>query len=1081
MNMNFILATTTNNAMIQGLKEALVCAEKDIQNNVVVIVPETKTVMAERYLLENSKNGAFVNIYICSYNRLLSKLGICSENNLLSKEAGIYIVKRLVQELSSDLVCYKKAESFLGFAENIYDTIAQLKSSGVTPEEFSVVARTSSGALASKMKDIALLYDAYENYLSNQYLDMSDSLTEIAKAAPNSEFVKNSHIYALGFTSVTHQMDDVIENFVKTAKSVTVSASFMHPTLKNAHIADNEVYEHYKKVADRLKINYNPVIVKESFSKDIEHIKNNLYAYPVTRKKCSGNITLKSFQTIQDEIMNVASDISIRIRNGARYRDFGILLSDTDGYYAEFKRLFEEYNIPFFIAKKYDLSKHCLFLLLNHLMEIARVGFAAEHLIAIAKSPLIVVDGNISDFENFIIRTGVNYTDFLKTFILDKSKELTNEEQEAEKVRESLISQILPIIEKIKISKTVREHVAVINLFIINLNIEDKLVELKNEQEILGLMDLAAVTEQILPKTQKSMDCMIEFLGECNANVQEFSSLLTSGLSSIEISLIPLELDSVIVQENTDGMKDVKKLYVLGATEGVFPISKEDCGIIRDEEINSLSEIFKVKIEPTIRSINRRERYKTFENIIGFDNISISYSELSGALEENTPSSMLMSIAGLFDDFVKNGEIAIPSGEVMDSNIFSQRTLERKLSCDIGKFKAGNTDLDSLSVSSMYDVLKDKSTIDFERLFGNGEKTFNLDNVSIYFKNGNTSISQLEKYFTCPFMHFADYGLSLKEKQVAKMKSVDVGDLLHLVAEKFVDAMMKCEVDETLNVADKIIHEVLSLDQNMIENNRILMNILTKEAKRLVSAIYVQLSKSEFKPVSTEAWFGDKSVYPAIKLSDNVKIVGKIDRIDRCGDYYRVIDYKTGKIEESPETLYYGKKVQLLSYIQAIENGENGKPAGALYFPIRNEWADSKKKAVEAYKNKGYLLKDEQVLEKMDTDLYVSNTSNSLPVRFIKSKNAPKDSTEREFGAEGNLLTQKQFEEITKYIYELEKRAVDEIMSGYILPSPLVLDGKSPCAYCDYRFVCGLEKTENKEGRKSLEKINFCNFIEGES
>ena len=109
-------------------------------------------------------------------------------------------------------------------------------------------------------------------------------------------------------------------------------------------------------------------------------------------------------------------------------------------------------------------------------------------------------------------------------------------------------------------------------------------------------------------------------------------------------------------------------------------------------------------------------------------------------------------------------------------------------------------------------------------------------------------------------------------------------------------------------------------------------------------------------------------------------------------------------------------------YIQAIENGNTCKPAGALYFPFRNEWAESKKKALESYKNKGYLLKDETVLEKMDSDLYGSNTSNSLPVRFIKSKAASKDSQEREFGAEGNLLTEKQFEDITKYIDEIGRQ-----------------------------------------------------------
>lgn len=1086
MNMNFILATTTNTAMEKGLQEALIVAEKNIENSVVIVLPETKTVMAERYLLEKSKNGAFTNIYICSYNRLLSKLDICSENYLLTREAGIYIVKKLIQELSNDLVCYKKASSFLGFAENIYDTITQLKSSGVTPEEFSDSSRCSSGALSSKMKDIALLYDAYENYLSDRYLDMSDSLTEIARVTPNNDFIKKSHIYILGFTSVTHQMDEVITNFVKTAKSVTVSASFMHPELKNAHISDNEVYNHYKTVADRLNIQYNPVFVKEGFSKDIGHIKNSLFAYPINKTELKGDLKLFAFENIQDEICAVASDICSAVRNGARYRDFGVLVVNPEGYNFEIKRLFNEYSIPCFLSAKYDLSKHCLFLLISHILEIARLGFDNLHLITLAKNPLLSIEGNVSDFENYIYRTGVNFNGFLTSF-LDNKRETVKEEIEAEKVRESLLNSIYNVVYDLKNATSVKDYVEIFKDYFKTCDIVSKLEELKQEQNELGEFELSAVTEQVLNKTEQSFNSLLEFLGECSATIQEFSSLLLSGLSSVEISLIPLELDSVVIQENTDGMRDIKKLYIIGASEGFFPKTQEDCGIIRDEEINSLSEMFKVKIEPTIRTINRRERYKSFEDVISFDNVQISYSKTSQSLEENSPSTMMMSIAGLFNEFYHAGDVVIPTYEVLNrklnlkhNEIFTEDNLKRYFSTIVGKVKANTLNMSSAEISSMFNVLKENSNINFDYMLGNLEKSTKLTKNAIYFKNNRTSISELEKYFTCPFLHFADYGLSLKDRMEAKMKAVDVGDILHSIAEKFVNLMMKSTLSEDLHEADAIITEVLNSDENLVKNNRILVNILEKEASRLVSAIYEQLKKSEFKPCGTEEWFGEKSKYKQIELTNNIRIEGKIDRIDKCGDYYRVIDYKTGKIEESPETLYYGKKVQLMSYIQALENGNKMKPAGALYFPIRNEWAESKTKAMQQYKNKGYLLKDEEVLEKMDSSLYSSNTSDILPVRFIKAKSASKDSNEREFGAEGNLLSAKQFENITKYIQKLECNAVQEILSGYIEPSPLVINKKSPCAYCDYRYVCGLENKENNEGRKALTTIDFNNFIEGE-
>ena len=613
----------------------------------------------------------------------------------------------------------------------------------------------------------------------------------------------------------------------------------------------------------------------------------------------------------------------------------------------------------------------------------------------------------------------------------------------------------------------------------------EKLNEFKDEQELLGELEMAAVTEQVMGKIQSSFETLSEFLGECSVSSDEFSALLLSGLSSVEISLIPLQLDSVIVQSKTDGMKDIKKLFVLGASEGKFPVTSEDCGMIRDSEINSLSDIFKVKIEPTIKTINRRERCKAFETVIGFDEVQISFAKTNQALEELSASSFVMSVAGLFDDYKIAGETVLnqvnaSKNEFADcaSGVFTLENLESRFAAMVAGTKNGKS-VAASDLSSVYHVIKDGSRMDFENMLGSQTRVPELSSESVEFLNGKTSISQLEKYFSCPFMHFADYGLGLKDRAEAKMQAIDVGDVLHKVAEIFVKKFIKNGgVQEEEH--SKIVDEVLLSNKIATENNKMLVSILEKEAHRLMRAISNQLAKSDFKPVAVEAWFGKNGAFPAIELGDGVRIEVKIDRVDKCGDHYRVIDYKTGKIEETPEGVYYGKKVQLLSYVQAIAGGDKKlKPAAALYFPVRNEWAESKKKAEEAYKNKGYVLKDEDVVKHMDTDLYHSNTSTSIPVRFVKAKGTS-DPDEREFGADGNLLDEKQFEDIAKYIHDLEKQAVKEIMSGYIAPSPLVSGNKSPCAYCAYKTVCGLEKTSNPEGRKALGGIKFESFLKGE-
>ena len=271
MKMEFVLSTTTDYAMRQALLKLLKSSEADVFGSYIVVAPETKTLEVERFLLDNSKNHAFANIYIYSFNRLLKRVQI-KPVYPLSKEAGVMIVRNLIMSLAEELVCYKKTAGTVGFAENIYETIQQLKSSGISPIELKETSQKCSTALRIKLEDISLIYDAYETYLGEELIDPSDKLSMLEKQAEISEKIKESHIYVVGFDSLTANACGVIKSFVRNALSVNVSASFIHKEKKNSHIADNETFEHLKKIADDLHIKYQPKFIENPLKDDFKHI-----------------------------------------------------------------------------------------------------------------------------------------------------------------------------------------------------------------------------------------------------------------------------------------------------------------------------------------------------------------------------------------------------------------------------------------------------------------------------------------------------------------------------------------------------------------------------------------------------------------------------------------------------------------------------------------------------------------------------------------------------------------------------------------------------------------------------------------
>lgn len=69
-----------------------------------------------------------------------------------------------------------------------------------------------------------------------------------------------------------------------------------------------------------------------------------------------------------------------------------------------------------------------------------------------------------------------------------------------------------------------------------------------------------------------------------------------------------------------------------------------------------------------------------------------------------------------------------------------------------------------------------------------------------------------------------------------------------------------------------------------------------------------------------------------------IEIIEQIDRIDFNDNYYLVIDYKSGNAFINLLQVYYGLKLQLLTYLLVAQNTtlqlynmENAIPAGILY------------------------------------------------------------------------------------------------------------------------------------------------------
>jgi len=1085
MKMDFVLSTTTEHAMNLALKEAINKSKQDSFQEIIVIAPETKTIQIERFLLENTQNHAFSSIYVYSFNRLLKRLQT-KQIHPLSKEAGVMIVRKLIMANQESLVCYKKTAGTIGFAENIYETIQQLKSSGISPIELLESSKKCTTALKIKLDDIALIYDAYENYLGEELTDPSDKLTMLENKVIVSDRIKNACIFVVGFDSLTTSACSVIKSLVKQAKSVCVSACYIDNKQKNAHIADNEVYEKLKHIADSLKIKYEPKFKEKPLYQDFKHLKKNLFAYPQEKTKTCGNLKLFGAPNADVEAKKIASLIKKDIlENKFRYKDNSIYLAD-ELMLDVLKTALNEYEIPFYSANPYKFENHQLFVFIKQLFLLVRKNLDQEDVINFAKCALLEIDYNkTDDFENYVLKYGINHNKFLKPFTYhDNEERLKNSEYVRQEI-EKVVREFLAVYKE---NITIEDFVQALFSFFEKIDIESRLERLGVKQEEQGALRDALATKQALKRAKEVLEMLKQFLGEEQVKLDEFYVLLISGLEAVDISLLPQSLDCVQVTSKIDLVYGIKNLYVMGASEGLFPKREQDLGLIQDGEISSLEGVSEKKIEPTIKTVNRRERFKIYELLqVPTNKLTISFSERAINGEEVKFSSLMQSIASLFvnddgSDFLIE-KVSNPyeeNGKNLVLSLGTKNNALKYLAKSVANYKAGiDYSLGVDVINNLYGALKPCFELDIENKFkkiNEKEEFVNLKNAKkLFFKKKTTSISQLEKYFNCPFQHFLAYGLRLKDREKASMRALDVGDILHEVAEKFVNLAQKTKDINIEKVSTNLLKGVLSNEKYSEEENRILVKILEGEAVRLCNALFNEMQVSCFKPVATEKWFGDKGDYKGVLLNKkhNVELVGKIDRIDESDKFYRIIDYKTGKIDSRAEDIYYGKKLQLALYLSAVKN-KNKEPAGVLYFPIKNEYADSKSKASEVYRMKGFILSDKNAILDMDKTLSHENPRSKFIYPEIKTSNK----NDVEFKANNQLLTKEETESMASYAVAVAGKAIDEILDGNVEPSPYKSLGQLPCEYCEYRKVCGIISNDYKSVREP-NNLNAKDFYKG--
>lgn len=1087
----------------------------------IIIVPEQFSLQAEQRLVRKLGASGINGVEVLSFRRLAYRVfsstgGVVHTHiNAAGKSMLLYSA---IDKQRDKLKIYARTSERKGFINKLNRIISELKRYMLTAEMLYQAAEKQKEVnpmLSDKLQDIALIYEEFEGLLHSGYIDTDDDLTMLCNKLDDCSLFDKAEFYIDEFSGFTPQEYSVIEKLMNKSAGMNVTLctdclvdftdiddiNVFSPTQHAAARVINLAHSNNIHMEKPISLNskdsnkYNPTLL---------HLEQNLYCYSYkTLKEKTKDISIFMASNIYSEIENTARNILRLCRDeNLNFSDIAVVTGNLEGYQKLIQAVFSEYEIPYFIDSKRDVSSHPLAQLLINALRILTENWSYESVFRYLKTGLTGIDKKDIDLiENYIMASGIRGSRWTKAedwiFIPNfdgggPTEYQATMLQRVNEIRLEIKAPLQSLQYKLKSKTDVEGQCTALYEYLCEIQVPQRIEQMIEEFKASKQLNLANEYGQIWNIIMEILDQIVEVMRDETLNADKLTDIISAGFEEYKIGLIPPALEQVIVGsiERTKS-HNVKALFVIGANEGVFPSTIKDDGMLTDSDRVTLAEQgIELAKDTTSRAFEQQFMvYTTLTTPSDYLRISYSIADIDGGSQR--PSMVISRLHRLFPGLGSYNDIELNKENQLElistaTPTFNQLITSMRQHLEGTEINEVWKDAYSWFVHQENWQDKCHSTL---TAFNYSNNVENIRRERVHKLYGNSiysSISRFEKYASCPFAYYVQYGLKAKERQVFEVSAPDMGSFLHKVIERFSDLLQiqgiswrSLEKDWCLQTVAELVEELLvELPGNALNSSKRYKYIaerLKKVAGRSVWVIAQHISRSKFEPLGHELGFGVSDKLPpiTIELSSGEKIIlnGRIDRIDTMktgeGTYVRIIDYKSGSKKFKLSDVYHGLQIQLITYLDALWEKGAGDiegpviPAGMLYFKLddpmirgsRETDTDKiEKEIMKHLKMKGLVLSNIELIKNMDEQ--IDGDSDIIPARINKDQTLGRSSA----------ASIEQFEQLRRHVKSLLTKLGEEIIDGSIRISPYKKNKAIPCSYCNYMSICQFD-TRLKENK----------------
>ena len=1067
--------------------ESLVNPEK----NYIVLVPEQFTMQTQKDLVLASPNKGILNIEVLSFNRLAYRVfEETGENNriVLNDVGKNLVIRKVAGDNKEKLKVLGGNLKKMGYISEMKSIISEFAQYDIQPDSLDEILDQAQKHpnLYYKLKDIQVVYEAFQEYLKEKYITGEEVLDVLALATSKSKVLKDSVIVLDGFTGFTPIQNKLLRELLNVCQKMMITVTidkrenpFLYQHPYQLFALSKQMVTSLMKIAEEVKVEieepiylYDRPVYRFRENVALDFLESHLFRYSKERyEEEQDSLQIWCAKNPQEEMDFVAQKIRYLVRTkGYRYRDIAVLTGDVNAYSNHLEQVFAKYDLPIFMDCKKSILLNSCVEYIRSLLGMAEQNFTYESVFRYLRTGLAGIRQNEVDvLENYVLALGIRGFTKWKEKWIRRTRDMDETElAEVNRIREQFVESIDEVMTVLKSrSKTVLDVTKALHSFFLKEELQQRVREYQLKFEKQGELALEKEYAQVYRIVIELLDQFVELMGDERISIKEYCELLDAGLEEAKVGIIPPSMDQVVIGDvERSRIKDVKIVFLVGANDIYIPGTSQKNGLLSEYDRQIVAKTGTV-LAPNAKEKTYIQKFYLYLVLTKPSNqVYLTYSKTSADGKAIRPAYLVSDLMKMFislrvqevSQSLKGKELTATGG--IDGIIQGlQRKHEgledewKELYTWYKKHPEWSQKIEQIVEATFYRREDSRLTQETAK--------------ALYGEMLKSSVTRLEKFSACAYAHFLTYGLRLKEREMYQFQAVDLGNLFHGAIERFSKKLeqdgytwtdVPAEIRETF-VQDCVDECIVDYDNSILYSsarNEYTILRLKRMLRRTVWALTKQLEKGDFVPVGYEVVFSG----------------GKIDRIDVCEDedklYVKVIDYKTGDKAFDLGELCYGLQMQLVVYMNAALEMQKKKqpeklviPAGLFYYRMKDPIVDKPtqgKNAEDAILRElrpdGVVQGSEEVLEHLDRGF--TGTSQVIPVARTQAGQLSKTSkvlSEEEFGVISKF-TKKQMQEVEK-----------EILDGNVELKPYFLGGHTGCDYCPYHAVCGFE-----------EKIEGCNY-----